>query len=103
LGTDPVAGTSDKVSTTDGRQPGPGEAYDTLAMSYRALERLDEAIAHAAKAVDLEPTNIVHLNNYGVILAESGRIEDARSQWRKVLQLDPGNAVAKQNLSAVGQ
>lgn len=102
-GTESVAETSDTGSTAERGQASPGEAYDTLAMSYRGLKRLDEAVVYAAKAVNLEPTNVAHLNNYGVILAENGRIKDAKAQWRKALSLDPGNAVAKQNLSAVGE
>jgi tetratricopeptide (TPR) repeat protein len=93
----------DERSPTSPGQPGLGEAYDTLAMTYRALKQLEKAVACGAKAVALEPTNTAHLNNYGVILAENGRIEEARAQWKKVLVLDPGNAVAKQNLSAVGE
>jgi hypothetical protein len=43
---------------------------------------------------------VVHLNNYGVILAESGKITDARAQWERVLSIDPGNTTALENLSA---
>jgi superkiller protein 3 len=84
-----------------GSQPGLNDAYDVLAMSYRGVGQLDKAVVYIGKAVELEPDSIVHLNNYGVILAESGRMEDAKEQWRKVLLLEPDNAVAKQNLSAV--
>jgi superkiller protein 3 len=87
----------------EGEPPPPGlnEAYDVLAMSFRGLGQLDKATVYIGKAVELQPGNSVHLNNYGVILAESGRIEEAKAQWRKVLRLEPDNEVAKQNLSAI--
>ena len=85
------------------REPGLNEAYDTLAMSFRALEDLDKALVYIDKAVALQPDNTVHLNNYGVILAENGRIDEAKVQWEKVLQLEPDNAAAKQNLSSLSR
>jgi Tfp pilus assembly protein PilF len=43
------------------------------------------------------------LNNYGVVLADSGMLPEAKAQWRRVLEIDPANATAKANLSAFGQ
>jgi superkiller protein 3 len=77
------------------------EAYNALAMSFRGVGKLDAATVYIGKAVELEPGNAAHLNNYGVILAESGRIEEAKAQWKKVLLIEPDNAVAKENLSAI--
>lgn len=81
-------------------EPGLDEGFDFLAMSYRGLGRSSKALAYIKRAVELAPRDPIHLNNYGVILAENGRIEDARLQWRKVLDIEPDNAVARQNLSA---
>jgi superkiller protein 3 len=89
------------AGAVSGPQSGLNDAYDVLAMSFRGIGQLDKAVVYIGKAVELEPENTVHLNNYGVILAESGRIEDAKEQWSKVLLLEPDNAVAKQNLSAI--
>jgi tetratricopeptide (TPR) repeat protein len=94
------AATHRKDTRASRNEPGLGEGFDTLAMSYRGLENLDRALEYAVRAVDLEPVNPAYLNNYGVILAESGKIEQAKAQWVKVLDLEPDNAVAKQNLSA---
>lgn len=84
-------------------RPGLAEGYDVLAMSFRNAGDLESAADRAAHAVALEPENPVYLNNYGVILAESGRIEAAKAQWAKVLDLEPDNATARQNLSAFGR
>jgi tetratricopeptide (TPR) repeat protein len=80
--------------------PGADEAYAVLAMSFRGLSRLDRAATCMKKAVDLSPDNVAHLINYGVILAEDGKIAEAKDQWERALRLDPENATAKQNLSA---
>ncbi len=79
--------------------PGLDEAYGILAMASRGQEKPEKAIEFIRKALVLKPDNPVYLNNYGVILAESGKIAEARAQWKKVLQLDPENVTARQNLS----
>jgi len=90
-------------SPSGAARPGLADACDALAMSFRGTGDLEKAALYSAKSVELQPDNPAYLNNYGVILAESGRIEEAKAQWRKVLSLEPDNAVAKQNLSAVDQ
>jgi len=80
--------------------PGLDEAQAILALAERGRGRLDEALVRIENAVELSPSSPSHLNNYGVILAESGRIDDARAAWQRVLELDPDNATAWENLSA---
>jgi tetratricopeptide (TPR) repeat protein len=83
--------------------PGLDEAYSVLAMSFRGLKESGGAAAWMRKAVDLAPENVAHRINYGVILAEDGKIAEARAQWVEALRLDPENATAKGNLSAYGR
>lgn len=85
-------------SDTDG--PDLDEAYGVLAMASRGQKKPGKAAEFIRKALELKPDNPVYLNNYGVILAESGKIVEARTQWEKVLRLDPENATARRNLSA---
>lgn len=85
----------------DRNPPGLGDAFETLAMSYRGMGRLDRALDYIRKAVDLEPHRVSFLNNYGVILAESGNIGEAKAKWRAVLEIDANNKTAKENLSAL--
>jgi Flp pilus assembly protein TadD len=88
----------------NGLEPPPLDvAYDVLAMAHRGEGNLGRAEGSIRKALEIKPDNVVHLINYGVILAESGKIADARSQWERVLELDPSNPVAMQNLSAFEQ
>jgi Flp pilus assembly protein TadD len=100
--TDDVA--AGKVARTDPVMdrvpPGLDEAQAILALSERGRGRLPEALVRISHAVELNPDNPSHLNNYGVILAEGGNIDDARAAWRRVLELDPENATARENLSA---
>jgi tetratricopeptide (TPR) repeat protein len=80
--------------------PGLDEAYAVLAMSFRGMKRLDRAAVYMRKALDLYPDNVAHLINYGVVLAEDGKIAEAKVQWEEALRIDPENATARRNLSA---
>lgn len=75
------------------------EAYDILSRAYRAAGDASRALSSIRRAVELDPENLVYLNNYGVMLAENGMLAEARSQWRKVLEIDGDNATARENLS----
>lgn len=83
--------------------PGPppvDEALEIVAMAYRGLGEADKALRYIERAVQIAPDNASHLNNYGVLLAENGMLAQAKAQWRRVLEIDEGNATARQNLSA---
>ncbi|MCZ6766389.1 MAG: tetratricopeptide repeat protein [bacterium] len=83
--------------------PGLDEAFSILAMSYRGLGDLSRAGNTMQRAIELAPRNVIHLINYGVMLAENGNIEAAKAQWERALELEPENALARQNLSATAQ
>jgi tetratricopeptide (TPR) repeat protein len=85
----------------DRTPPDRGDAYEVLAMCHRSLEDRETALVYIEKALALEPDNPSFLNNYGVILAESGRIGEAVAQWKRVLEIDADNASARKNLSVV--
>jgi Flp pilus assembly protein TadD len=83
--------------------PTVGEALSVLGMAWRGRGDLARAREYLRRAVQLDPEDASQLNNYGVVLAESGMLPDAKAQWRRVLEIDPDNATAKANLSAFGQ
>lgn len=85
----------------DRTPPDPGDAYEVLAMCHRSLEDRETALEYIEQALALEPDNPSFLNNYGVILAESGRIGEAVAQWKRVLEIDADNASARKNLSVI--
>jgi tetratricopeptide (TPR) repeat protein len=98
---------SGKIARTDPRidrmPPTLGEALAVLGMAWRGRGDLARARDYLRRAVLLDPADASQLNNYGVVLAESGMLPDAKAQWRRVLEIDPDNATAKANLSAFGQ
>jgi tetratricopeptide (TPR) repeat protein len=90
-------GTQSKRRAND--TPGLDEAVAVLALSYRAMGDLGRATAYIREALELEPNNVEYLIDYGVILAEDGKIAGAKALWNRVLQIDPENETAKRNLS----
>jgi tetratricopeptide (TPR) repeat protein len=96
---------SGKLQKDEGRfdrtPPRHGDALEVLAMSHRGAGDGVRALEYIRRAVEQGPDNVSYLNNYGVILAESGKIGPAKAQWNRVLEIDPDNATARRNLSAV--
>jgi Flp pilus assembly protein TadD len=86
----------------DHMPPDVDEALAVVGMAWRGEGDLPRARDYLRRALALRPDDPSHLINYGVVLAESGMLADAKAQWRRVLQIDPNNATAKANLSAFG-
>ncbi len=87
----------------DQMPPSVGEALSVVGMAWRGKGDLARARDYLHRAAAKAPEDPSVLNNYGVVLAESGMLPDAKAQWRRVLEIDPDNATAKANLSAFGQ
>ncbi len=96
-----------KIARTDPRvdrmPPTVGEALSVVGMAWRGKGDLARARDYLRRAAARAPDDPSVLNNYGVVLAQSGMLPDAKAQWRRVLEIDPSNAAAKGNLSAFGQ
>jgi Flp pilus assembly protein TadD len=99
----------DAIAALDGLEPGAGdsapprhEALEILSLAHRGAGDGRAALDLIAQAVALAPDNPGYRNTYGVILAENGMLTEAKSQWRKVLEIDGENAVARENLSRFG-
>lgn len=63
--------------------------------------RLPEAEKVFLRALDMEPDNVVLLNDLGVVSWHRGETGRARDYLNRVLALDPGNADALANLDAM--
>ncbi len=87
----------------DRMPPSLGEALSVMGMAWRGKGDLARSRDYLKRAAAEAPDDPAVLNNYGVVLAESGMLPDAKAQWRRVLEIDPANATAKANLSASGQ
>jgi len=86
------------------RAPRPVRA-DLLAawgMALRAQGRATEALPLLREAAERAPRDPAILVNYGVLLAETGDVPAALDVWRRVLEIDPNNATARDNLAARG-
>jgi protein O-GlcNAc transferase len=71
-----------------------------LGMARRGEGRLPEALALLRQAAEGAPRDVVILNNYGVVRAESGDVPGALEVWHRVLDIEPGNRTAQENIAA---
>ncbi len=60
--------------------------------------RLDEAIAHHRKALEIRPDFAGARNNLGLLLARLGRLDEAITEYRKALEINPDYVKARNNL-----
>jgi hypothetical protein len=64
---------------------------------------LDEAAREFQRTAEINPEYVpAHLNLAGIYV-NRGQSEDARKEYRKALDLDPGNAMAQQQLQSLGR
>lgn len=78
-------------------------AQDNVTAGYNALVRGDigSAIDLYSAALEAEPTSIMALLGRSAALQKSGRLEEARAGYERVLRLDPNNLEALTNLTTI--
>ncbi len=74
-----------------------GELHRNLGFAMRDSDRPDEAADAFAKALALDPSDIVARFQLGALLGDAGAEEDAAVHFAEVLRRDPGNAQAQYN------
>lgn len=77
--------------------------HDAVAALYLEAGRLDDAIGHFERSMELNPASAPTQYNLGYALALRGRREDAIKRFREALRLDPDYAQAHNNLAAMLQ
>jgi len=82
-----------------GAFPGVALYYSGLGYCAGKQGRKAEALAHAKKAVELEPDNAVHLCDHGWALIDAGRPGEAEAPLRRAIALAPGKTMAEKNLA----
>jgi len=65
------------------------------------LDRPDEALAQAEKALELDPLNSLFMSIYGSVLLSLGRYDEATKQVRNALKTSPNDPVAHSILQEV--
>ncbi len=74
------------------------ELQAVLGDAYLHARRFDEAEACFRRAIASNPHDGLLYNRLAVVLAETARLKEARDALEQALRLDPGLAVARQNL-----
>jgi tetratricopeptide (TPR) repeat protein len=77
--------------------------HDAVAAIYLEARRLDEAIVHFARSLELNPASAPTQYNLGYALALRGQRDEAMKRFREALRLDPDYAQAHNNLAAMLQ
>ena len=80
--------------------PEHADYHHTLAGLYRRLGRLDEALRHFEKALEIDPDFAEARINFGITLAAQGRADEALGHFRRAVEARPDYADAHFNLGA---
>lgn len=80
------------------QQPADETLLVLLALSLQYQQRQPEALAIYAELTRHFPTSSLHWNNFGTALLDSGLPDDAYAAYTKAVELDPANALAKDQL-----
>lgn len=95
----------DRLKTVVSREPSFLRAYDNLGLCYEALNRPDQAIGHYREAIrrtreagEKWPWPFLNL---GILLKNSGQIEEAEALLNEALQADPAFAPALYHLGTI--
>ena len=83
------------------KNPNAWLAHNNLANDLMSTGRLDEALEHYRRAVEINPDYMLGHNNYGAALILRGRLADAEVEVRKALQLEPNQASARMSLATI--
>jgi tetratricopeptide (TPR) repeat protein len=60
--------------------------------------KVDEAMVHFQKGMEINPGYVEAYNNLGIALRQKGRVDEAIAHFQKVLEINPGYAAAHINL-----
>jgi tetratricopeptide (TPR) repeat protein len=87
--------------TTIARNPQSWMAHNNIAISLLGKGRVEEAIVHYNKALELDPNYSEAHYNLANALLRLGRTDEAVAHYEKALELNPNNTPAHYNLAAV--
>jgi tetratricopeptide (TPR) repeat protein len=73
-------------------------AHCNLGFLLRNQGRIEKAMEHYHKAIQINPNSFEALNNLGIALAAEGRFDEAIKNYRKAIQINPNHSEALNNL-----
>jgi tetratricopeptide (TPR) repeat protein len=73
-------------------------AHDNLGTLLANQGRIEEAMEHSQKAIQINPNDPEALNNLAVALAATGRFDEAIENYYRAIQINPGFFKALNNL-----
>ena len=94
---------SQAIALAGKKEPNRAHMHNNLAEALSALRRVDEAIPHYRKAIELDPRYLDALNNLGVALTRVGRWTEAEAPLQKAIALDPAALNPHTNLGNLYQ
>jgi len=75
------------------------DLYDRISITYSALGDTNKAIENMQMAKKLAPLNIAYMAALAEFLDKAGRQQDALTNYRDAMKIDPNNAVILNNLA----
>ena len=87
--------------TTLARNPNCWMAYSNLGAFLSAQGKLDDAIGHFRKALEIWPDQSKDHNNLGKALAQQGRSAEALQEFQNALIITPDDPDARNNIGAI--
>jgi Flp pilus assembly protein TadD len=83
------------LAQADARDDAKEQVKFGIAVAQRGLWR--EAIYRWERAAKLDPTYAAAHNNLAIAYEHEGELDKARGAYEKAMELEPGNALIKQN------
>ena len=85
--------------TSIGKNPNCWIAHNNLGAILTNRGRIDEAIAHYHKALEIKPDHAEAHNNLALALVGRGQVDSAIAHYQKALEIEPHYAKAHNNLA----
>jgi len=80
------------------KSPNKARPHNSLGIALSNEGKLDEAIVHYRKALEIRPDYALALNNLGTALAEQGKLDEAIARYERALAIRSDDAMTLYNL-----
>jgi tetratricopeptide (TPR) repeat protein len=71
--------------------------WQLSALRHQQLDQRDRALESHQRAVEVDPSNVAALNNWGVLLKEMHRNTEALDKFERILAITPEDEMALGN------